>query len=155
MLTWHKLESSEGGNFNWKTASITLGWSLTCSALSYLVIDAGGPSHCGWCRLWASGPGFYEKAGWSSYEEQASKQCPSMASRFLLFHLDFLQWWTTVWKCKPNKLSSQLAFWSWCFIAAIETRTKTPYSRLRQEDSESLVDSGTEREPSLPNTTNF
>jgi len=30
-----------------------------------------------------------------------------------------------MWKCKPNKpFPPQLAFWSWCFVAAVETLTK-------------------------------
>ena len=33
----------------------------------------------------------------------------------LLQFQSFLQWWTAVWKCKPNKpLPPQLGSWSWC-----------------------------------------
>jgi hypothetical protein len=39
-----------------------------------------GPAHCGWYHPWAGGPGCYNKAGWASHEEQASKQHPSIAS---------------------------------------------------------------------------
>jgi hypothetical protein len=28
--------------------------------------------------------------------------------------LDFLWWWTAMWKCKLNKPFAQLASWSWC-----------------------------------------
>lgn len=36
------------------------------------------------------------------------------------------QWTTTTWKYRSNKpFPPQLAFWSWCFITAIETLTET------------------------------
>lgn len=39
---------------------------------------------------------------------------------------DFLQSRPALWKHKPNQpFPSRLAFWSWCFVAAIETITKT------------------------------
>jgi hypothetical protein len=79
-----------------------------------------GPAHCKWRHPWAGGPGFYNKASRGSHEQQASKQQLSMAcaraaaSRSqpcLSFCADFLQWWTTMWKCKPDRpFSPQLAF---------------------------------------------
>lgn len=33
-----------------------------------------------WCCPWDGGPGFFKKADWTSLEEQASKQLPSIAS---------------------------------------------------------------------------
>lgn len=71
-------------------------------SLSQLVIIAGGPIPS-WV-LWESR---LSKPG-----DRASKQHPSMASvlapafRFLprlSSCLDFLQWWSTLWKCEPNK----------------------------------------------------
>jgi hypothetical protein len=49
----------------------------------------------------------------------------------LSFCSDILQWWTWnvqwwIWKYKPKKTSPpQLGFWSWYFIAAMETLPKT------------------------------
>jgi hypothetical protein len=93
-----------------------------------------GPAHCGWCHSWVGGPGFHKAGLW----EKASKQHSSVASasapalRFLPCVSscpDFLQWWwTAMWKCKPNKpIPPQLALWSWSFLAATETPTKTVY----------------------------
>ena len=49
--------------------------------------------------------------------------------------LCFLQWWTTMWKYKPNiPFSPQLTFWSWCFITAIETLRHHHYQGIPQED---------------------
>lgn len=40
----------------------------------------------------------------------------------LEFLSDFLLWWTDQWKCKVNiPFPSLLAFWSWYFIAVMET----------------------------------
>ena len=43
-----------------------------------------GPAHYGWCHPLAGDPGVYKKEGWASHGEQASKQCPSVASHQLL-----------------------------------------------------------------------
>jgi hypothetical protein len=80
MSTWHRLESSGDGNYNWENASIKLGYRRVCKIFSQLVISGGGPTHCGWFYPWAGGPGLYKKAGWASHGEQASKQHPSVAS---------------------------------------------------------------------------
>ena len=90
------------------------------------MINGGGPSPLCVVPSWAGGCGFYKKAGWTSLEEQASYQHFTLASAsgYLPYLSFFLWWWASMWKCKPNKLS-QLAFWSQCFIVAIETLTKT------------------------------
>ena len=43
---------------------------------------------------------------------------------------DFLQWWRAMLKYKPNKkpFPSQIALWSWHFIAAIDTPRQTSCS---------------------------
>lgn len=95
--------------------------------------------HCRWSHPWAGGPGLYKKAGKASHEEQANKQLPSMASasapasRFLLCVNSFLtssgdkqRGWGISWirPSLPNLLSITV------FTAAIETLTKTVYSRF-------------------------
>lgn len=95
------------------------------------MIDVGRPS-----PLWvvASLVWWY----WVLQERSLSKPISSTPSRPLYDLLppdslpylstcpDSLLWWSAIWKYKPNILfSPQLAFWSCCFITAIETVTKT------------------------------
>ena len=74
--------------------------------------------------------GFYKKEGWASQGKPASKQplhglCLSPCLQVPAL-LEFLSWLplviTAMWKWKWHKpFPLQLAFWSWCFVVAIET----------------------------------
>jgi hypothetical protein len=72
----------ERGNLNWGNASKRLAYQQICRTFSWLLIDMGEPNlwHCRHCHCWASGPGWYKKAGWASHGEQANEQHSSIAS---------------------------------------------------------------------------
>ena len=101
----HKLESSERSKPQLTRSLHKIHPALRPFLNQWLV----GPSDGGWCCIWAGGPGFYKKVGWTSLGEQASKQHPTMASaaapasRSCLSSCpDFLLWWTVMWKHKQS-----------------------------------------------------
>ena len=114
MSTWHKLESSEKREYQLRKSLQKLRLQTSLQGI-FLISDwwwralpiVGGPTR-GLVVLDFIG----KQAKQSHGEGKSSKQQPSMASvsapasKFLPWVSscpDFLQWWATTWKCKPNK----------------------------------------------------
>ena len=106
----------------------------SCQAFSQLLINKESP--CPWwvVSTWAGVLRLYKRAGWASHEEQASKLHSSMASvlasasRVLLW-VPALTSFSNELQCgsvsKISPFLPNLLFWSWCFVTATETLTKT------------------------------
>jgi hypothetical protein len=103
--TWHGLEYLSGKSLNYENTHTRLACRPPCRGCPWLMVDAWLPNYdqCSW----AGGLGVYEKAGWASHREQASKQHPSMTSlsappsRFLPFLNScpkFIHQWSVTWK---------------------------------------------------------
>lgn len=95
----------------------------------FLTNDRCGSADYGQCRPWAGGPGCCKKAGWATHGEQASKQCPSMAStsapasRFMLWVSALTSFWDGLWpRCGKLKwtLSILSCICSRCLITETE-----------------------------------
>jgi hypothetical protein len=66
-------------------------------------------THYRWDHPWASGPGFYKKAGWASHRSKPPTHPHSLCvssclqvPALLEVCPDFLQWSIVMWKHKPN-----------------------------------------------------
>lgn len=109
---------------------------------SYLLINGRGTNSLWWCHPQKDGPEFSKKAGGESHVKQASKPHASMASLWapppgslpvwvsiLVYFIDKQSFGSVN---SVNQFPPQLSFQSGCFIAAIDTPTKT----LRREKRE-------------------
>ena len=108
LSTRHKLESFGKKNISWENSSIR----LSCGVFSWLMTaDVGEPSTLQGYHHWDGGPGFFERAGWATHGEQASKQHSLMASTSvpaLSSCPGFPQWWTV--SCNSHQPTVKVAF---------------------------------------------
>lgn len=93
-----------------------------------------GSAYCVYSHSWASHPEFYKKAGRASHKEQTSKQHPFIVSASapafgflpcLSFSQDSILLWSMIWKCNVNNPFLSNLLWSWHFILAVATLTRT------------------------------